>query len=94
MVSIADEKIPIDTRIPSIVNMRKPMEANANFISFIFVSDSNEIILMSIDKPRNENRRNISSSFMYWPSFVLHVFRYICLFWSGVEEKKREGRMI
>lgn len=64
MVSIAEEKIPIDTRMPSIVNIRKPTEANANFISFTFFSDSNEMILMSVDKPRNENRRNISNSFI------------------------------
>ena len=64
MVSTAEEKIPMVTRMPSIVKRRKPAEANANFISFIFVSDSNEMILMSVDKPRNENRRNISISFI------------------------------
>ena len=64
MVSIAKEKTPMDTSIPSIVNNRKPIEANANFISFIFISDSNEMILRMLDSPRNENRRNISSSFM------------------------------
>jgi hypothetical protein len=64
MVSTAEEKIPMVTRMPSIVKRRKPTDANANFISFIFISDSNEMILISADKPRNENRRNISSSFM------------------------------
>jgi hypothetical protein len=64
MVSIAEEKIPMATRTPSIVNRRKPTEANANFISFTFISDSNEMILRSADKPRNETLRNISSSFM------------------------------
>ena len=64
MVSIAEEKTPMDTSIPSMVKSRKPIEANANFISFIFITDSNEMILRMLDTPRNENLRNISSSFM------------------------------
>lgn len=64
MVSTTAEKTPKETITPSMVNMRNPIEANAIFISFVFLRESNETMLISVDNPRNENRRNISSSFM------------------------------
>jgi hypothetical protein len=62
--STADEKTPIETIIPTIVNKKKPIEANANFISLVFTKEISDIILNNVDKPRNENRMNISISFM------------------------------
>ena len=64
MVSTTGEKTPMETITPSITNTRNPAEANPIFISFVFLSESNEIILISVDSPRNENRKNISNSFI------------------------------
>ena len=62
--STADEKTPIETIIPMKVNNKKPIEANANFISLILIREINDMILSKVDKPRNENRMNISISFI------------------------------
>jgi len=62
--STAGEKTPIDTIIPSKVNSKKPIEANAIFISLVLIREINDMILSNVDKPRNENRTNISISFM------------------------------
>jgi hypothetical protein len=62
--STADENTPIETRIPSKVNSKKPIEANAIFISLVLIREMNDMILINADKPRNENRRNISISFI------------------------------
>lgn len=62
--STAGEKTPIETIIPSKVNNKKPIEANAIFISLVFKKEINDIILIKVDKPRNENRRKSSISFM------------------------------
>jgi hypothetical protein len=95
MVSITDEKTPMDTSMPSIVKIRKPTEANAIFISFIFFSDSNEMILMSVDKPRNENRRNISISFitqtLLFPNADSRISYFRC--WS-FHMKRKKGRRV
>lgn len=55
---------PIETIIPCKVNNKKPIEANAIFISLVFTKERNDMILNNVDKPRNENRRNISISFI------------------------------
>jgi len=62
--STAGEKTPIETIIPMKVNNKKPIEANANFISLILIREINDMILSKVDKPRNENRMNISISFI------------------------------
>lgn len=62
--STAGKKTPIETIIPIMVNNKKPIEANANFISLILIKEINDIILSKVDKPRNENRMNISISFI------------------------------
>jgi hypothetical protein len=62
--STAGEKTPMETIIPSKVNNKKPIEANAIFISLVFKKEINDIILIKVDKPRNENRRKSSISFM------------------------------
>lgn len=62
--STTGEKTPIKTMIPSTVNSKKPIEANAIFISLVFKKEINDIILIKVDKPRNENRRKSSISFM------------------------------
>jgi len=62
--STAGEKTPIETIIPSKVNNKKPIEANAIFISLVFKKEINDIILIKVDKPRNENRRKSSISFI------------------------------
>jgi len=67
-VSTAGTKIPTVTRMPSIAKMRNPNEANAILISFIFLRDNSEMMLMSIDNPQNESLRNISSWSIEEPS--------------------------
>jgi len=62
--STAGEKTPIETIIPSKVNNKKPIEANAIFISLVFRKEINDIILITVDKPRNENLRKSSISFI------------------------------
>jgi hypothetical protein len=62
--STTGKKTPIETMIPSRVNNKKPIEANAIFISLVFTKEINDMILNNIDKPRNENRMNISISFI------------------------------
>jgi len=62
--STSGKKTPIETIIPIMVNNKKPIEANANFISLILIKEINDIILSKVDKPRNENRMNISISFI------------------------------
>jgi hypothetical protein len=62
--STADEKTPIDIIIPSKVNSKKPIEANAIFISLVLIREINDMMLINVDKPRNENRTNISIWFM------------------------------
>jgi DNA transposition AAA+ family ATPase len=63
--STAGEKTPTETIIPSKVNNKKPIEANAIFISLVFIREINDMILINVDKPRNDSRRNISNSFIY-----------------------------
>jgi hypothetical protein len=46
------------------VNSKKPIEANAIFISLILIREIHDMILSNVDKPRNENRMNISISFI------------------------------
>ncbi|MCJ7571081.1 MAG: hypothetical protein MUO82_04295 [Candidatus Thermoplasmatota archaeon] len=58
------EKTPIETIIPIKVNNKKPIEANANFISLVLIREIIDMILSKVDKPRNENRMNISISFI------------------------------
>ena len=62
--STSGEKTPIETIIPSTVNNKKPIEANAIFISLVFRKEINDIILITVDKPRNENLRKSSISFI------------------------------
>ena len=62
---------PIETIIPTMVNNKKPIEANAIFISFVFTKEISDMILNNVDKPRNENRMNISISFMDQAFFFL-----------------------
>ncbi len=62
--STAGEKTPIEKIIPMKVNNKKPIEANANFISLVLIREINDMILNKVDKPRNENRMNISISFI------------------------------
>jgi hypothetical protein len=62
--SIACEKTPAETMIPITVNNRNPIEANPIFISLVFTKEISDMILNIVDKPRNENRMNISISFM------------------------------
>ena len=62
--STDDMNTPIETIIPSKVNSKKPIEANAIFISLVFMREINDMILINVDKPRNENRTNISISFI------------------------------
>jgi DNA transposition AAA+ family ATPase len=62
--STAGEKTPIETIIPSTVNNKKPIEANAIFISLVFIREINDMILINVDKPRNDSRKNISNSFI------------------------------
>jgi hypothetical protein len=62
--STADENTPIETRIPSKVNSKKPIEANAIFISLVFIREINDMILINDDKPRKDSRKNISNSFI------------------------------
>ena len=62
--STAGEKTPIETIIPRMVNNKKPIEANANFISLVLIREINDMIVSKVDKPRNENRMNISISFI------------------------------
>jgi len=62
--SIAGEKTPTETIIPTTVNNKKPIEANPIFISLVFTKEISDMILNIVDKPRNENRMNISISFM------------------------------
>ncbi len=62
--STTDEKTPIDTIIPTTVNNKKDIEANAIFISLVLLKEISDMILNIVDKPRNENRMNISISFM------------------------------
>jgi fructose-1,6-bisphosphatase/sedoheptulose 1,7-bisphosphatase-like protein len=64
--STAGEKTPIETIIPRMVNNKKPIEANANFISLVLIREINDMIVSNVDKPRNENRMNISISFIGW----------------------------
>jgi hypothetical protein len=56
------EKTPTETINPSKVNNKKPIVANAIFSSFVFTKEIRDIILSNVDKPRNENRMNISIS--------------------------------
>ena len=62
--SIAGEKTPTETIIPTMVNNKKPIEANPIFISLVFTKEISDMILNIVDKPRNENRMNISISSM------------------------------
>jgi hypothetical protein len=62
--SISAEKTPIETIIPSKVNNKKAIEANPNFISLVFTKEISDMILINVDKLRNENRMNISISFI------------------------------
>ena len=62
--SIADEKTPIDAIILIKVNNKKPIEANAIFTSFVLTKERSDTIVINVDKPRKENRKNISISFM------------------------------
>jgi hypothetical protein len=62
--STSGEKTPIEIIIPSKVNNKKPIEANPNFISLVFIKEISDMILIKVDKPRNENRMNISISFI------------------------------
>ncbi len=62
--STSGKKTPIETIIPSKVNNKKPIEANAIFISLVFIKEISDITLIRVDKPRNENRMNISISFI------------------------------
>ena len=62
--STAGKNTPIETRIPSKVNNKKPIEANAIFISLVFIREINDMILINVDKPRNDRRKNISNSFI------------------------------
>jgi hypothetical protein len=63
MASTTGEKTPIESRAPSIKNIKKPIEAKAIFISFVFLRESNDAVHIMIDNPKKENRRNISTSF-------------------------------
>jgi hypothetical protein len=62
--STTGKNTPIETIIPSTVNSKKPIEANPIFISLVLMRETNDMILINVDKPRNENRTNISISFM------------------------------
>ena len=62
--STAGEKTPTETIIPVTVNNKKAIEANAIFISLVFTKEISDMMLNNVDKPRNENRMNISISFM------------------------------
>ena len=62
--STAWEKTPIETIIPSKLKNKKPIVANAIFSSFVFIKEISDIILSNVDKPRKENRMNISISFI------------------------------
>lgn len=62
--SISGEKTPIETRILSKANNKKPIDANAIFISFVFIREINDMILINVDKPRKDSRKNISNSFI------------------------------
>jgi len=62
--STVDEKIPIETSNPSKVKSKKPIEANAIFISLVLRKEITEMILNKVDKQRNENRRKSSISFI------------------------------
>jgi hypothetical protein len=70
--STAGEKTPIETIIPSKVNSKKPIEANAIFISLVFIREINDMILINVDKPRNDSRKNISNSFI-GPTFSFSI---------------------
>ena len=62
--STAGKNTPIETMIPSTVNSKKPIDANAIFISLILIREINDMILINVDKPKNENLTNISISFI------------------------------
>ena len=62
--SIAGEKTPSETIIATTVNNKKAIEANAIFISLVLTREISDMILINVDRPRNENRMNISISFM------------------------------
>ena len=62
--STAGKNTPIETIIPTKVNSKKPIAAKAIFISLVFIRETNDMILINVDKPRNENRTNISISFI------------------------------
>jgi hypothetical protein len=62
--STAGKKTPIETIIASKVNSKKPIEANAIFISFVFIREINDMILINADKPRKDSRKNMSNSFI------------------------------
>ena len=62
--STAGEKTPTETIIPTAVNTKKPIEANAIFVSFVLIREISDMMLNNVDKPRNENRINISISFI------------------------------
>ena len=63
MASTTGKKTPIESRTLSIVKIRKPIEAKAIFISFVFLVESNDNMHIIADNPKKENRRNISTSF-------------------------------
>lgn len=77
---IADEKTPIEAIILIPVNNKNPIEANAIFNSFVLTNEISDIILINVDKPRNENRRNISISFMSPPYCFLNPFCHLFSF--------------
>ena len=62
--STVGEKIPIETSNPSKVKSKNPIVANAIFVSLILRKEITEMILIKVDKPRNENRRKSSISFI------------------------------
>jgi len=61
---IVDEKTPIDAIILITVNNKNPIEANAIFTSFVLTKERSDMRVINVDKPRKENRRNISISFI------------------------------
>jgi hypothetical protein len=60
----AAEKTPIDAIILMTVNSTKPIEANAIFTSFVLTRERSDTIVSNVDRPRKENLRKISISFI------------------------------